>query len=87
MRAVIYARVSGEDRGSLQTQIDMGRAYAAQHGYSIAAEFSEDWMSGLFDDRTTQISLGLVRVWRDDKYINNSSDTPKRIRLSATLTI
>jgi len=46
MRAVIYARVSGEDRGSLQTQIDMGREYATQHGYTIAGVYSEDWVSG-----------------------------------------
>lgn len=46
MRAVIYARVSGEDRGSLQTQIDMGREYATRCGYTVAGEFSEEWVSG-----------------------------------------
>lgn len=46
MRAVIYARVSGDDRGSLAGQLDMGRAYAVDHGYTVMAELSEDWVSG-----------------------------------------
>lgn len=45
-RAVIYARVSGDDRGkdgrNLAGQIAMGREYAAKHGYSIIAELPED---------------------------------------------
>ena len=46
MRAVIYARVSGEDRGSLQSQLEMGRAYADQRGYGVVGAYSEEWVSG-----------------------------------------
>lgn len=45
-RAVLYARVSSDDRGNdgrnLQGQIDMGRTYAQEHGYTIVAEMAED---------------------------------------------
>ncbi|GIK39532.1 MAG: serine recombinase [Chloroflexota bacterium] len=45
-RAVLYARVSGDDRGkegrNLQGQLDMGREYAKEKGYTIIAELSED---------------------------------------------
>lgn len=45
-RAVIYARVSGDDSGkegrNLAGQLDMGREYAIKRGYSIVAELSED---------------------------------------------
>lgn len=45
-RAVLYARVSGDDRGkegrNLQGQLEMGREYAAGKGYHIVAELSED---------------------------------------------
>lgn len=45
-RTVLYARVSGDDRGndgrSLISQLDMCREYAKQQGYAIAAELAED---------------------------------------------
>ena len=45
-RAVLYARVSGDDRGkdgrNLKSQLDMGREYANGHGYTIIAELAED---------------------------------------------
>lgn len=45
-RAVLYARVSGDDSGkdgrNLAGQIEMGREYATQHGYSVVAELPED---------------------------------------------
>lgn len=45
-RAVLYARVSGDDRGkegrNLAGQLEMGREYARERGYAIAAELAED---------------------------------------------
>ncbi len=45
-RAVLYARVSGDDRKSedrnLKGQLDLCRAYAEQRGYAIVAELAED---------------------------------------------
>lgn len=45
-RAVLYARTSGDDRGkegrNLAGQLDMGREYANQKGYTIVAELPED---------------------------------------------
>lgn len=45
-RAVLYARVSGDDRGkdgrNLAGQIDMCREYALKQGWEIVAELSED---------------------------------------------
>ena len=45
-RAVLYARVSGDDRGNdgrnLTGQIDLGRKYAQKHGYTVVAEMPED---------------------------------------------
>ena len=45
-RAVLYARVSGDDRGkegrNLQSQLEMGREYATEKGYHIIAELAED---------------------------------------------
>lgn len=45
-RAIIYARVSGDDRDqdgrNLQSQLDMGREYAQAHGYQVIAELPED---------------------------------------------
>jgi len=45
-RTVLYARVSGDDRGNdgrnLISQLDMCRDYAKQQGYVIAAELAED---------------------------------------------
>ena len=45
-RAVIYARVSSDDRGkdarNVQSQIDMGRKYALERDYLIVAELPED---------------------------------------------
>ncbi len=45
-RAVLYARVSGDDRGNdgrnLSGQIDSGRKYAQKHGYAVVAEMPED---------------------------------------------
>jgi len=45
-RAVLYARVSNDDRGvegrNLESQLDLGRHYAAEHNYDLVAELSED---------------------------------------------
>lgn len=43
-RAVLYARVSGNDRGkdNLPGQLELCREYATGNGYSIIAELSED---------------------------------------------
>ncbi len=45
-RAVLYARVSSDDRGkdgrNLKSQLDMCREYALSHGYQIVAELAED---------------------------------------------
>ena len=45
-RAIIYARVSGDDRGkdgrNLNGQLSMGREYALKRGYSIINELAED---------------------------------------------
>jgi len=45
-RAVLYARVSGDDRGkdgrNLESQLQMGRCYAQERGYAIVEEFAED---------------------------------------------
>ncbi len=45
-RAVLYARVSGDDRGkegrNLEGQLELGRKYALSRGYQIVEELSED---------------------------------------------
>jgi len=45
-RAVLYARVSGDDRANdgrnLAGQIEMGRKYAREHGLIVVAELAED---------------------------------------------
>jgi site-specific DNA recombinase len=45
-RAVLYARVSGDDRHTegrnLAGQLALGRQYAIEHGYTIVAELAED---------------------------------------------
>lgn len=43
-RAVLYARVSGDDRGkdNLEGQIEMGRKYAQECGYVVVKEIKED---------------------------------------------
>ena len=45
-RAVLYARVSGDDRGkdgrNLQGQLEMCREYAEEHGWHVVAELAED---------------------------------------------
>jgi site-specific DNA recombinase len=45
-RAIVYARVSGDDRGkdgrNLAGQLEMGREYALSKGYQIVAELAED---------------------------------------------
>jgi site-specific DNA recombinase len=45
-RAVLYARVSGDDRDNegrnLKSQIALGRLYAKEHGYIVIDELSED---------------------------------------------
>jgi site-specific DNA recombinase len=46
LKAVTYARVSGDDRGkdgrNLGSQLDMAREYAHRKGYEIIAELAED---------------------------------------------
>ena len=45
-RAVVYARVSGDDRGkdgrNLAGQLAMGREYVTRNGYTLVAELAED---------------------------------------------
>jgi site-specific DNA recombinase len=45
-RAVLYARVSRDDRSNdgrnLAGQLEMGREYAQEHGYQVMAELAED---------------------------------------------
>ena len=45
-RAVLYARVSGDDRANegrnLAGQLEMGRQYAAENGYTVVGEIAED---------------------------------------------
>ncbi len=45
-RAIVYARVSGDDRSkdgrNLDLQLEMGRDYALKNGYEIVAELAED---------------------------------------------
>jgi len=45
-RAVLYARVSSDDRGkdgrNLAGQLEMGRKYAQEHGYQVVTELAED---------------------------------------------
>lgn len=45
-RAILYARVSGDDRGkegrNLAGQLEMGRDYAKEKGYQVAEELAED---------------------------------------------
>jgi len=45
-RAILYARVSGADRGkdgrNLEGQLEMSRDYALAHGWEIVAELAED---------------------------------------------
>jgi site-specific DNA recombinase len=45
-RTVLYARVSGDDRENegrnLKGQLEMGRTYAQEHGYTVVAELAED---------------------------------------------
>jgi DNA invertase Pin-like site-specific DNA recombinase len=50
-RAAIYVRVSSEDqvKGSgLEVQERECKAYAARHGYEVAAVFRDDGISGTF---------------------------------------
>ena len=46
IRAVLYARVSGDDTKkegrNIQSQLDMGREYATEKGYQVIKELSED---------------------------------------------
>jgi site-specific DNA recombinase len=49
MRAAIYARVSKDDEGksdSVPVQLSECRAFAAQQGLTVVAEFSDDGISG-----------------------------------------
>ena len=45
-RAILYARVSGDDRGNdgrnLSGQLDMCREYAQRQGWQVIAELAED---------------------------------------------
>ena len=45
-RAIIYGRVSYDDRKNddinLQSQLEMGREYCQEHGYTVVAELAED---------------------------------------------
>lgn len=44
MRAILYARTSGDDRGkgNLKTQIEKAQIYCQEKGYQIVAELAED---------------------------------------------
>lgn len=63
-RAVLYARVSGDDRKqegrNLANQLEMGREYADQNGYHIIAEIKED--EGKFTSGADVDLPGLTRV-------------------------
>lgn len=54
-RAVLYARKSNkqdrteEQSASVADQLDRGRAYAREHGWTVVKEFSDDGRSGLLD--------------------------------------
>lgn len=51
-RAAIYSRVSTDEQTkgySLTTQVEACRVYAAQKGYSIVSEFSDDYSGGTLD--------------------------------------
>ncbi len=75
MRAVIYARVSGEDRGSIQTQLEMGREYACRCGYTVTGEYSEEWVSGAaMDAPELQHILELARSGSFDVLIVREMD-------------
>ncbi|MBM4465143.1 MAG: recombinase family protein [Chloroflexi bacterium] len=55
MRVVTYARVSTEDQAkhgySLPSQIEAGRKYAEERGWTVVAEISDDGISGATLDR------------------------------------
>jgi site-specific DNA recombinase len=61
-RAVVYARVSTEDQAkhgySLQSQVEEGRKYADDHGWSVVASIIDDGVSGAKLDRP-----GLNRIF------------------------
>jgi site-specific DNA recombinase len=67
--AVIYARVSWETQRegySLQTQIEAGYAYAAQHNYKILAEFSDDYTGASLD----RPSLDQLREFVSENHVD-----------------
>src|SRR5688572_4579500 len=68
--ALIYTRVSSDEQAreglSLPAQLDSTRRYAAEHGWSLGAEFT-DVMSGRRDDRPQyQSMLAEVRRLRSE---------------------
>lgn len=55
-RAALYMRLSKDDDGaaesaSITTQRQMLRSYAAEHGYAVYDEYSDDGYSGVSFDR------------------------------------
>lgn len=75
MRGLIYARVSGDDRGSLATQLEMGRAYAVERGHTIVAELAEEWVSGAsMDAPELQRLLEMARAGAFDVLIVREMD-------------
>jgi site-specific DNA recombinase len=82
-RAAIYARVSTDEQArgySLQTQLEAGRKYAAERGYTVAAEFQDDYTGesldrpGLNELRAfvTADSVGVVIVYDVDRLARKS---------------
>jgi DNA invertase Pin-like site-specific DNA recombinase len=65
-RAVLYARVSGDDRDredrNLLGQLDLCRRYALEHGYQIVEELAEDDRGACGADPHRRASTGLAGV-------------------------
>lgn len=82
-RAILYARVSGDDRAnatsSLEGQLEMCRARAAERGYQVVAEFAEDEVSGArIDAPELNRALDMARVGQFDVLIVRELDRLSR---------
>jgi len=92
MRAAVYARVSNDDDGksdSVPVQVAECRAFAAQQGLTVVAEFSDDGISGYARGNRP----GFLSLTQDDIELASSDCVPRstsllrlaRIRLSERL--
>lgn len=82
-RAVLYARVSGDDRAnstsSLEGQLELGRQRAAERGYSIVAEFADNETSGArMDAHGLTRALDMARSGQFDVLIVRELDRLSR---------